>query len=529
MFALRPHQAENLQQMREQLRTHRSVLLAAECGYGKGVITTHIIDGARKKGRHVLFMVYGKDRVNDMDERVTNLGIEHGVLMGSKRRERWHPVQVASVNTLHRMQHKPLGDLIVIDEAHLGLSPTFREVLDCYGNAKIIGLTATPMLGNGRALGVKSGGIFESMVKGPGVKQLIKEKSLVGSVVIAPNPPADLAGLKKKKSGEFDEEQGAAICDTSKVIGDIVDHWEKYSSDRKTVAFGFNQKHAFDIAESFRARGHNFAYVDANTPDGDIHTPGTRKFIWHQYDTGDLVGVAAVGVISIGWDHSAAKCLLLCSKTASFPLYRQRLGRGSRPHPGFDHFRIHDHTGNLFEFQDKGAFFESEIDWQLDGDPIKLSEEDKARRVYTCKTEVRIPEDGVPPGFTGPVENGWLLPCMQPFSPGPKRCPNCGIPLISNTKEIEVEAGELQEITQEMREAAEAKIRAENKRKAEYLDLVRLAKQKQYRSGYSQIVFKSKYGYWPPQGWKADVEFILNEPSERKASLDLRAEGSSHR
>lgn len=508
MYTLRPHQADNLQQLREALRSHRSVLLAAECGYGKGVITTHIIDGARRKGKHVLFTVYGKDRVNDMDERVTNLGIEHGVLMGSRRRERWHPVQVASVSTLHKMQHKPPADLIVIDEAHLGLSPTFREVLDQYSSAKIIGLTATPMLGNGRALGVKSGGIFESMVKGPSVKQLIREGNLVGSVVIAPSPPSDLAGLRKKKTGEFDEEQGAAICDTSKVIGDIVDHWERYSSDRKTVAFGFNQKHAFDIAESFRARGHNFAYVDANTPDGDIHTPGTRKFIWHQYDHGDLVGVAAVGVISIGWDHSVAKCLLLCSKTASFPLYRQRLGRGSRPHPGFDNFRIHDHTGNLFEFQDKGAFFESEIDWQLDGDPIKLSEEDKSRKVYTCKNAVEISDLGVHPGFRGPVDKGWMLPCLQPFSPGPKQCPNCGIPLVVNTKEIAVEEGELQEITQEMREAAEANIRAESKRKAEYLDLVRLAKQRGYKSGYALVVFRSKFGHFPPKGWKAECEAI---------------------
>lgn len=514
-FVLRPCQQQTKEETRRDLRRVRAVLISAECGYGKGVIYGSIVEDSKTKKKidgspiYVLFIVYGKDRIDDFHKRLVGIDIPHGVIMGDRKRERWHTTQVASVSTLFRMEHKPKADLIIIDEAHLGMSPTFRAVLDCYPNAKIIGCTATPMLGNGRALGVKSGGIFESMVKGPPVSQLISDGYLVRSHVIAPAAPPDLAGLEKKSTGEFDDNQGAAICDNAMVIGDVVDHWKRYASDRKAVAFGFNQKHAFDIAESFRAQGINFAYVDANTPDGDIHTPGTRAFIWHQYDHGDLVGVSSVDCISIGWDHSIAKVLLLCAKTASFPRYRQRLGRGSRPHKGYDHFRIHDHTSNLWEFQDKGPFFESEVDWQLDGDPIRLSEAAKARRVQTCKTPVLIPESGIPFGFKGPVEGKYLLPCLRPFSPGPQRCPMCGIPLEITAKKIAVEAGELQEITQEMRAIAEEKLRAESNRKAEYLDLAKTAAVNNYRPGYAGIVFKSRYGYWPPKGWKDEVLMIL--------------------
>ena len=38
--------------------------------------------------------------------------------MGGERRERWHPVQVASIDTLHRMTHLPAADIIIVDEAH---------------------------------------------------------------------------------------------------------------------------------------------------------------------------------------------------------------------------------------------------------------------------------------------------------------------------------------------------------------------------------------------------------------------------
>ena len=481
-------------------------MLVAACGYGKGVITTKIIDGARGKNKHVLFLVHGRDRVHDMHERVSKLGIPHGVLMGNMKRERWHSVQVASSDTVHRMEHKPQADLIIIDECHLGLSPTFRGVLDNYPNAKILGLTATPLLGTGKPLGKNSGGIFESMVKGPSVKELISEGFLVRSEVIAPTPPPDLKGLKKLSTGEFDAGQGEAICDTPKIIGDAVEHYKRFASGLKAVSFGFTQKHAADICESFNRAGINWAYVDANTKDGDIHTPGTRKFIWHQYDHGDLVGISAVGVISIGWDHSICKCLILCGKTSSFPLYHQRLGRGSRPRAGHDHFRVHDHTGNMFEFVDRGPFFESEIDWQLDGVPKKTGKPQRS-----CDKPVPGPRVD---DFTGEYIDGVMLPCLRPFDSDPrlKSCPHCGIPLVKTEREsraeIEEEAGNLIIVTENLRAEIEARIRDQSDRKAAYLDLLKIQKSRGYKAKYAVAKYLEKFGDWPPRSWNRELEFV---------------------
>jgi superfamily II DNA or RNA helicase len=445
-----------------------------------------------------------------MDERVTKLGIPHGVLMGGEKRERRHSSQVASIDTLYRMKHKPKAYIIVIDECHYALSRTFREVLAEYPEAKIIGMSATPALGNGKPLGVKSGGIFESMVRGPSVTELIRQGHLIGSRVFAPPPPPEMKGLKKTKTGEFDGEQGAAICDNSKVIGDIVDHWKRYSPDRKTAFFGFNQKYAFHVAESFRAAGINWAYVDADTPDGDIHTLGTRKFYWHQMDHGDLVGVSSVNTISIGWDRPCCKTIIFGSKTTSFPLFRQRLGRGSRPYGDYDYFLVMDHCGGLDEFPE-APFFESEVDWPLDGDPVCTGDRDSASRLATCKVPLKVPDSGVPILFHGPVSDDgkWMLPCYRAFKIGPDQCPYCGLPLEPKPRTIEVVAGELTERTAEMKAAEEEKIRKENERKAAYLDLVRMAKMKNYKPQYSSVVFKERFGYWPPKGWKEEVEAIV--------------------
>lgn len=508
---LRPYQHKMLDDARNELRTHRSVVIQSECGSGKGTCTAVIVQGALKKKKNVLFLVHGRDRVNDFSERVTNLGIPHGVLMGGTKRERWHPVQVASSDTVYRMQHKPKAEIIAIDECHLAMSKSFREVLDAYPDAKLIGLSATPELGNKKTLGVQSGGIFESMVRGPSVTELIKDGFLVGSRVLAPSPPTALAGLKKKK-GEFDQEQGAAICDTSKVIGDVVEHWKRHSPDRKTAAFCFSQKHAWDVAESFRAAGINWAYVDADTPDGDIHTPFTRKFYWHQMDHGDLVGVSSVDTIRIGWDRAVCKTLLILSKTTSFPRFRQTLGRGSRPYNGYDYFLVLDHTASLYEFTDRGPFFESEVDWALDGEVKCASEKDAAQRVSQCKRPVAVPDTGVPSWFRGELsrDRKYMLCCYGTFPPGPDSCPYCGIPLEVQERKIEVEEGELKELTLEDRERMEAEIRGTSERKTFYLDLVKLQVAKNYKPGYAFVCFKSRYGHPPPKGWKSEVDRIMN-------------------
>lgn len=505
---LRPYQDKMLDDARAALRMHRSVVIQSECGSGKGTITGVIIAGALRKGNYVTFAVRGRDRVTDMDERVTKLGISHGVLMGGRSRQSEHRVQIASSDTLFRMVEKPRADIIVVDECHLAMSRTFRAVLDAYPAAKLIGLTATPEYA-GKGLGMKSGGIFESMVRGPSVTTLIKEGHLVGSTVIAPPAPIELAGLKRTK-GEFDQEQGAAVCNTTKIIGDVVEHWKRYSSDRKTAAFCFTQKHAWDVAESFRRAGVNFAYVDADTPDGDIHTPFTRKFYWHQMDHGDLVGVGSCDTIRIGWDRSVCKTVLMLSKTARFPRYRQTLGRGSRPYPGFTKFLVLDHVGALYEFLDRGPFFESEVDWQLDG-AVRGCDGANAQRISHCNTPVAVPVNGVPASFSGDVsrDGKYMLCCFFVFASGPTTCPRCGLPFEVKEREIETEEGVLAELTPEDRSRLETELRASSERKSFYFDLVRTTKEKNYSAKYPAVMFSKRYGCWPPAGWKAEVERIV--------------------
>ena len=150
------------------------------------------------------------------------------------------------------------------------------------------------------------------------------------------------------------------------------------------------------------------------------------------------------------------------------------------------------------------------MDWQLDGIPGGPGEK-AAQRVSQCKQPLEVPETGVPATFTGELsrDGRYMLCCYFAFPTGPDKCPNCGLPIESQARVVETAAGELQELTEADRAALEAEIRSTSGRKAEYLDLVATGKAKKYKPGYASFMFHQKYGFWPPKGWKAEVERIV--------------------
>jgi DNA repair protein RadD len=498
---LRPHQADNLEELRVEVHAGRNPLLVAPCGYGKGVLISVIVHLAVQLNRHIIFAVHGKSLVDDMSGRVRRLGIEHGVLMGGERRQRWHPVQVASIDTLHRMIHPPQADIIIADEAHMALSPTWRKALGRYPQARIIGMTATPTRLDGKGLGKQTGGLFDSMVLGPTEQELIGMGYLVGSRVFAPPPPADMGNVKKTR-GDFDVKQQASVCDTVKVIGDCVEHWRKYALGRKTVTFGVDQHHANAIAERFRLAGFNWAYVDAKTPMDE------RARIYRDLDdeSGNLLGISSVDCVSVGWDHSIVSCLVFERKTGSLGWWKQALGRASRTHRGKDHFLVLDHVGNTAEHAPYGMF-EDAVPWSLDGEAVKVGkEDDKAPPVATCKHAYRWPDGrNEPPKIVLGVQ----MPCYATFRAGPKECPFCGLPQVVKPRAVAVEAGELIETIGK----SAAQQREERAQQREfYNSLMDKAYERNYKPVWVGLQYKSKHGYWPPKVWEVEwTSTRLNE------------------
>lgn len=457
MLPLRGHQQENFDELSAQVSDGRNPLLVAPCGYGKGVLISHIVHSALRHSREggysvsIIFGVHGISLVADMSQRLARAGIPHGVLMGGARRERWHPVQVASLDTLARMTYPPACDIFIVDEAHLALAPIWKKTIERFPDARIIGMTATPVRMDGKALGRASGGFFDSMVLGPSTSQLIRDGYLVRSRVLEP-PPIEGAQEVKVKGGNDNLGAQAAVFDKVKLIGDDIEHYRRHAAGRKGVTFCADQKHAAHVAEAFTVAGIPWAYVDATTPLGDEKNPapGTRAAIWRDLDApnGNLMGISNVGITQIGWDHPIVSYLGIMRRTGSFGLWQQMLGRGSRIHPGKQDFLVIDHAGNT-QLHAPLGYFESDIEWSLDGEAVKPRDGSREKSVRACKNswmDCRCGKPGVEdpqPGEHGMDGTHW--PCYGTFESGPDQCPWCQCPIPKKARKIETVSGDLVE------------------------------------------------------------------------------------
>lgn len=464
-MTLRDYQQHDLNELRHAFRSYRSVLLVQPTGAGKGSLASFIVQSAAARGHNTLFLVNRRTLVHDMSHRLDRLGVDHGIIMAAHPRRRpWLHTHIASVDTLHRRPNPPKASLLIVDEAHFAVSPSFKSVLDKYPDAKVLCMTATPIRVDSRGLGE----ICEYMVQGPSVQQLIDLGYLVPSRVFAPSNP-NVSGVKKT-GGDFNQKALAAVCDRARLIGDIVSHWKKFASDRKTAVFAVDQNHARHLADQFQAAGADFAYVDANTPDDE------RDQIWDGLDNGNLRGVVSVGVISYGWDHPIVSCVVMARPTESLNLHLQQIGRGSRPHPGKKDLLILDHASNTL----RHGFYEDDREWSLDGGVIAKSAE-PSLSVATCKK------------------------CYGTFRRGPLRCPYCNWEMERQARTVQVDAGTLEEIKRDRKLKAIEEWRTTvtgDKRREKFEEWKREAAKRGYKPSYPYVRFRIIFGHEVPSEWR---------------------------
>ena len=468
---LRPYQQRDLDAIRAAFRRHRSVLLQQPCGSGKGTLASYIIQSLEAKNRtsHALFLVNRRTLVHDMSERLDRLGVEHGVIMGDDPRRRpWLRTHVASIDTLRRRDPLPSADLIIVDECRFAVSDSWKQVLNRYPKAKVLGLDATPQRTDGQGLGH----LFEAMVTGPSVEDLIALGYLVPSVVFRGGSP-NMSGVKKT-GGDYNAQASAAVCQGAAIVGDVVRTWLLRASDRKTALFAVDKKHANQLAEKFREAGVETATVLDDTADG------VRKQTWNDFDHGSLRMICSVGVISYGWDHPICDCIIDAAPTTSVSRFIQK-HRGSRPHPGKTHFVYLDHAGNTH----RHGLFEDDRQWSLTG-PALAKQEDTGPGLYTCPK------------------------CRCSFSRGPTICKFCGAAVIVEQRSVKVLPGELEEVKRRQllidgiepggavgREAFELLTPSNQDKEKFFRRMQEISAARGYKPKWAAVRYQAKFGSWP--------------------------------
>jgi DNA repair protein RadD len=451
----------------------RRLLIELATGAGKTVIAAALIADAVKAGWRVLFVAHRRELIIQASQKLHTAGIDHGILLPGFPLRPWKPVQVASIASLYARTIRsaaidmPPFDLVVIDEAHHARARTYQLIIAAYPDAVVLGLTATPARGDGRGLG----NVFEALVNGPSVAELIAARHLVPARVYAPSQP-DLTGVRVT-GGDYVERELVERVDTAQLIGDVIEHWHRLAGGRRTIVFATGVAHSIHLRDEFRLSGVMVEHIDGTTPADE------RDAILSRLIAGTVEVVCNAQVLTEGFDCPDVGCLVLARPTKSLVLYRQMVGRGLRPAPGKNDALILDHAGAVFAH----GFPDDQIEWSLTED---RRAENKTHAVRGTHHE---------PALTN-------CPECKAVRPQGQACPFCGWRPRPKPSGIGVADGELVAVTRDG--AARAPARSHEDRRRFYAMLLWIANKHGHRPGWVLYRYRDRYnGAKPPWSWRS--------------------------
>ena len=414
MIQLRPDQEQILVGVAAGFRRRHRVCVVSPTGSGKTYLAAAFSDRCSKKGNVCWLIVPKPDLVEQTIATFFKLGIDCGIVCAGYPSRPHAKVQVCSIDTLRNRHHKmPPPDLLLVDECHHILAKTWSALMSAYPAAFMVGLTASPVRGDGQGLGVW----FDELVLGPSVAWLMENGHLSRYRLYAPSAP-DMSGVHSR-AGEFVQEETEAAMKKSVIVGDIIRHHQRLAHGRKSILFAPSIKMSKEYAAAFMAAGVVAVHLDGSTSRADrmIAFRGIAAGHIDLLTNASLIG-EGVDLAALAGEDVTLECLIDASPTKSLSLCLQRWGRVLRkkPEPAI----ILDHAGNNTRF----GFPDDEREWSLDS--VKKTKKKK---------------DEEPPVTTAT--------CGTCFYVMPLRvtvCPGCGTERVTKGRKVEMVDGELEEL-----------------------------------------------------------------------------------
>jgi DNA repair protein RadD len=466
-LSLRAYQLRALEGLRVEIRRGRKrIVLICPTGGGKTLIACAMILGAIARGLRVIFIAHRKELIDQTVEKLEHFGIRAGVIMGNDpRRDDYLPVQVCSIQTLaRRAPQLPPGQLIIYDEVHHAAAASSMAVLEHYGEATVIGLTATPWRSDGFGLA----DWFQTSVVAATYRELFDAGYLVPYDPFAYDAP-DLHDVGMV-AGEFHQKQLDAACNTSVLVGSVVREYLTHARGRRGILFPVSTAHSRRLVDEFTSAGVLAAHVDYKTPKEQ------RSTTLRAFAEGAIDIVSSVGILTEGFDVPAAEVCILARPTQSLSLHLQMIGRVLRlsPQTGKRRALVHDHAGNLM----RHGFPEDDRDYSLTATPKRT------REVRSCPF------------------------CAAVFARGSRdgRCPNCRelvqppaeqsvLDVVSTREDKRVVEGE--RLDRESIRAARNQNTPSEKKLAILKELVARGQAAGYKAGWAAKQYQLRFGVYP--------------------------------
>ncbi len=323
------------------LRSENKCLVVMTTGTGKTMVGAKIISQFPKA--KVLWMTQTEELIEQSVLDLQKVFGEEAVgLYKRQTRSLLERVIVASVQTIEKEEYlhtikRDAFDLIVVDEAHHAPANTWNKVLR-YFKGKRLGLTATPVRGDGQGLE----DIFGLSAFNLSYEEAKKYRLIAEEVYRVILTNSKVEGITTR-SGEYKPNELDRLVISKNRNEIIVDSYKKYGRGfmrelglpYKTICFCITVSHANRMKDLFLKNGIKAdILISKHASSVSEGSPQTEKMRHEVYES-FLMGygpeiLCVVNVLNEGKNIPDVGCLLMARPTRSAVIFQQQMGRGCR-------------------------------------------------------------------------------------------------------------------------------------------------------------------------------------------------------
>ena len=219
--------------------------------------------------------------------------------------------------------------IVICDEAHTALGEKTSGAIRAWTGPIFIGMTAT-----GALIARHVTDLFPTQTSRFDLAQAAR-RGVISPLRCVRIPPgvgvrtiAKVPLRRGEVDVEFDQEELAQLLDQQPFNLAMANLYKTRFNGVPGVVYAAGVRHAYNLAEAFRAEGIKAQAVSGETPKREL------AWVLARYERGDIDVLINAQLLAEGWNSPRATVCIHLAPTASKRIYQQRVGRVTRRHPG---------------------------------------------------------------------------------------------------------------------------------------------------------------------------------------------------
>jgi ribonuclease E len=300
-------------------------------GAGKTVAALGFVEASQTGG--VLILTHRRNLVDQFNGELRDRGyakrISKPLLKGEDSSN--GPVTVETYQWFVRNAGKISSayTIVICDEAHTALGEKTSAAIREWTGPIFIGMTAT-----GALIARHVTDLFPTQTSRFDLAQAARRGVIAPLRCLRISPGVGVRTIAKvplrrgEVDTEFDQDELAKLLDQQPFNLAVANLYKTRFNGVPGVVYAAGVRHAYNLAEAFRAEGIKAQGVSGETPKRELAE------ILARYERGDIDVLINAQLLAEGWNSPRATVCVHLAPTASKRIYQQRVGRVTRRHPG---------------------------------------------------------------------------------------------------------------------------------------------------------------------------------------------------